>query len=63
MGEQVFLPIFYFVVAWLACWAIDLIVLVARSPAIPIDPVLKLVVVLVCLVFLLIRVGRAGWIL
>lgn len=55
------LAIFYGVVAWLACWAIDLIILVARSPVVPLDPVLKLIVVLVCLIFLLIRVGRHGW--
>ena len=53
--------VFYYVVAVLACWEIDLIILVARSPVVPIDPVIKLVIVLVCLVFLLWRMGRAPW--
>jgi len=55
--------IVYFIVAWLGCWAIDLTVLVARSPAIPIDPVLKLIVVLVCLILILIKLARHGWLL
>jgi hypothetical protein len=44
--------IVYFVVAWLACWLVDLIVVVARGPLL-IDPVLKLIIVLVCLAIIL----------
>ena len=60
MPEAVFWPIFYCAVAFLGCWAIDLIVIVARVSA-WIDPVAKLIVVAICLVFLLFRAGRAAW--
>jgi hypothetical protein len=54
--------IVYFVVAWLACWLIDLVVIVARGPLL-IDPVLKLVIVLVCLIIVLLGLARHGWLL
>jgi hypothetical protein len=54
--------IVYFVVAWLACWLIDLVIVVARGPVL-IDPILKLVVVLVCLIVILIALARVGWLL
>jgi hypothetical protein len=54
--------IVYFVVAWLACWLVDLVVIVARGPLV-IDPVLKLVIVLVCLIVVLVGLGRSGWLL
>lgn len=54
--------IVYFVVAWLACWLVDLIVIVARGPVL-IDPILKLVIVLVCLIVVVIGLARHAWLL
>jgi hypothetical protein len=56
------IAIVYFVVAYLAAWTIDLIVLVARGPLL-IDPVLKLIVVLLCLLIVLFRLAKHGWLL
>jgi hypothetical protein len=50
----------YFVVAWLACWTVDLIVAVARGP-VTIDPILKLLIVAVCLIIVMIGLARHGW--
>ena len=46
------IAITYFVVAWLACWLVDLIVQVTSRPMM-IDPILKLIIVLLCLVVVL----------
>jgi hypothetical protein len=54
--------IVYAVVAWLACWLVDLIVVVARGPVL-IDPILKLLIVLVSLIIVLIGLARHGWLL
>jgi hypothetical protein len=54
--------IVYFIVAWLACWLVDLILVVARGPVM-IDPILKLVIVLVCLIIVLVALSRHGWLL
>jgi hypothetical protein len=54
--------IVYFVIAWLACWLVDLIVIVARGPVL-IDPILKLVIVLICLAIILLGLSRHGWLL
>jgi hypothetical protein len=54
------IAITYFVVAWLAAWAIDLVVIVARGPVI-IDPILKLIVVLLCLVVVLFNLAKHHW--
>jgi hypothetical protein len=54
--------IVYAIVAWLACWLVDLIVIVARGPVL-IDPILKLVIVLLCLVVILIGLARHAWLL
>jgi hypothetical protein len=54
--------IVYAIVAWLACWLIDLIIIVARGPVL-IDPILKLVVVLICLAIIVIGLARHGWLL
>jgi len=54
--------IVYFVVAWLACWLVDLVIVVARGPVM-IDPILKLIIVLVCLVIILVGLARHGWLL
>lgn len=53
--------IVYFVEAWLACWVIDLLVAVTRGPSVPMDPLLKLIVVSICLVIVTIRLARRGW--
>jgi hypothetical protein len=50
------------VVAWLACWVVDLVVIVARGPVL-IDPILKLIIVLLCLIVVLIGLARHGWLL
>jgi len=52
----------YFVVAWLACWGIDLAVILARGPLMT-DPALKFIIVIVCLVVVLMRLMRIGWLL
>ena len=54
--------IVYAVVAWLACWLIDLLVTIIRLPF-NIDPVLKFIIVLVCLAIVLIGLQRHGWLL
>jgi hypothetical protein len=54
--------IVYFVVAWLACWLVDLVIIVARGPVL-IDPILKLIIVLVCLIVVLLRLAKHGWLL
>ena len=54
--------IVYFVVAWLACWLVDLIVIVARGPVL-IDPILKLIIVLLCLAIILVGLSRTRWLL
>lgn len=51
----------YGVVAWLACWLVDLTTIVARSLAI--EPVLKLVIVLLCLAIVLASLNRNRWLL
>jgi uncharacterized membrane protein len=52
--------IVYWIVAWLACWLVDLIVIVARGPVL-IDPILKLIIVLICLIVILVGLARHGW--
>jgi hypothetical protein len=52
--------IVYGVVAWLACWLVDLIIIVARGPVL-IDPILKLIIVLVCLAIILLGLSRHGY--
>ncbi|HTI78912.1 MAG TPA: hypothetical protein VL614_00525 [Acetobacteraceae bacterium] len=52
----------YGVVAWLACWLVDLIIIVARGPVL-IDPILKLVIVLICLAIILFGLSRQHWLL
>jgi hypothetical protein len=54
--------IVYYVVAMLGCLLIDLIVVVARGP-IMIDPILKLLLVAVCLIAVVIGLARHGWLL
>jgi hypothetical protein len=54
--------IVYAIIAWLACWLVDLIIFVARGPVM-IDPILKLVIVLVCLIIILVGLARHGWLL
>jgi hypothetical protein len=54
--------IVYAIVAWLACWLVDLVIIVARGPVL-IDPILKLVIVAVCLIIILVGLGRTRWLL
>jgi hypothetical protein len=54
--------IVYAVVAWLAAWLVDLIIVVARGPVL-IDPIIKLVIVLICLVIILVGLARQKWLL
>ena len=53
--------IVYFVVAWLGCWLVDLVMIVVNSPVLLIDPTLKLIIVLVCLLFVLVNLAKARW--
>ena len=52
----------YGILAWLVCWLIDLVVMVARGPLF-IDPILKLIVVALCAGVLIYRLSRHGWLL
>lgn len=52
--------IVYAVVAWLTAWLIDLVVVVARGPVL-IDPILKLIVVLLCDIVVLSTLWRHHW--
>jgi hypothetical protein len=54
--------IVYGVVAWLACWEIDLIIFSIRTPP-QLDPMLKAIVVLICLVIILFGLSKARWLL
>lgn len=54
--------IVYAIVAWLACWLVDLIVIVVRGPLL-LDPVLKLIIVLICLAIILLGLSRHAWLL
>jgi hypothetical protein len=54
--------IVYAVVAWLACWLVDLIVIVARGPVL-IDPILKLIIVLLCLSVIVFGLSHQRWLL
>jgi hypothetical protein len=55
--------IVYAVIAWLACWLVDLVIIVARGPVLLIDPILKLVIVLACLIIVLVSLARHSWLL
>jgi hypothetical protein len=54
--------IVYYVLAVLACWAIDLVMAVARGPVM-IDPIVKLIVVVACLVVVVLGLARRGWLI
>jgi len=54
--------IVYFIVAWLACWLVDLVIIVARGPVM-IDPILKLIIVLICLIMVLVGLAKARWLM
>jgi len=52
--------IVWFVIAWLACWDIDLLIVIARGPLL-IDPILKFIVVTIALVMVLWSMMRNHW--
>ena len=52
----------YFVVAWLSCWLVDLVIVVARGPLL-LDPILKLIIVAICLVIVLLGLSKVNWLL
>jgi hypothetical protein len=54
------IAIVYFVVAWLGAWLIDLVVIVARGPVL-IDPVLKLIIVLLCFIVVIYKLSQHHW--
>jgi hypothetical protein len=54
--------IVYFVVAYLACWLVDLLIQITSRPLM-LDPMLKAIIVLVCLVCVLIGLSRNRWLL
>jgi hypothetical protein len=54
--------IVYYVVALLACWLVDLVIIVARGPLM-IDPIVKFIIVLLCLIVVMIGLARRGWLL
>jgi hypothetical protein len=55
--------IVYGVIAWLACWLVDLVIIVARGPVLLVDPILKLIIVLVCLIIVMVGLARHRWLL
>lgn len=63
------IAIVYAIVAWLACWLIDLIVVAARVPLggsyslLAEAPILKLVIVLLSLVIILVGLAKHRWLL
>lgn len=54
------IAVVYGIVAWLACWDIDLAVRLLPGP-LTADLVLKFLVVTVCLVVVLVKLARAHW--
>ena len=54
--------IVYFVVFWLAAQLIDLLIIVARGPVL-IDPIAKLVIVIICLAIVIINLSRHRWLI
>jgi len=52
--------IVWFIFAYLACWAVDLFITVIRGPLL-VDPVLKLIIVLLSLVVIVIGMSKSGW--
>ena len=58
MDATIAVPVWYFVVAWLACWAVDLLGVEPFA-----SRILKAVVVLVCLIIVLWRLAHHGWLL
>jgi hypothetical protein len=50
----------YTFLAWLGCLWLDLLFAVARGPVLP-DPLLKFILVTICLVMILIALWRHGW--
>jgi hypothetical protein len=54
--------IVYFVVAWLSCWLVDLIFIATRGP-VSLDPIVKLIIVLICLIVVLIGLSKVNWLL
>jgi hypothetical protein len=54
--------IVYAVVAWLACWLVDLLIQLSSRPLM-LDPILKAIIVLICLAIILFGLSRHGWLL
>jgi hypothetical protein len=54
--------IVYFVVAYLACWLVDLLIQITSRPLL-LDPMLKAIIVLICLAIVLIGLSRNRWLL
>ena len=54
--------IVYFVVAYLACWLVDLLIQLSSRPLM-LDPMLKAVIVLICLAIVLFGLFRHRWLL
>ena len=60
MNDMASIALTYTFLAWLAGWWIDLLVTVARGPVL-IDPILKLIVVTVCLVVIVVMLWKHHW--
>jgi hypothetical protein len=54
--------IVYAIVAYLACWLVDLIRIIMVGPLF-IDPILKFIIVLLCLAVILYSLSHARWLL
>lgn len=53
--------IYYGIVAWLACWLVDLLIEVTISPFVVIVPLIKIVILIICLTFILLGGYRQKW--
>jgi hypothetical protein len=54
--------IVFFIVAWLGCWLVDLLIQLSSRPLM-LDPILKAIIVLVCLAIIVFGLSRQRWLL
>jgi hypothetical protein len=54
--------IVYFVVAYLGCWLVDLLIQITSRPLM-LDPLAKAIIVLLCLAIVLFGLVRSRWLL
>jgi hypothetical protein len=62
MTDMISVSVVYTFLAWLACWWIDLLFAIVRGPMY-IDPIVKTIIVTICLVVILIALWRHHWLI